>query len=174
MTSRQLLVAAGLTALCAIGPGCRYYSSKPDDSGITETEIKKLMEAPAPGSTEPSVLEVSADETMELLLDSEIAKSATDALKANKRRLIGKVLETSPEGSETPFVILDGGTHGDQVCKVKCLLVADQRDALKNVKAGDEVRVTGSSDGVITSGTLEFKNCILNSGAASAAPAPKP
>jgi len=57
---------------------------------------------------------------------------------------------------------------------VKCLLAADQHDALKSVKTGDEIRVTGSSDGVITSGTLEFKNCVLNTGAAPAAAAPKP
>jgi hypothetical protein len=174
MTSRQVLIAAGLAALCVIGSGCRYYSSKPEESGVTEAELKKIMEAPTTDSTELGVLEMSADETMDLLLDPEIAKSATDALKANKRRLTGTVLETSPEGSETPFVILDGGTHRDQACKVKCLLAADQSDALKSVKAGDEIRVTGSSDGVLTSGTLEFKNCVLNSGAASAAATPKP
>ena len=173
MVTRHLLVAAGLAA-CLVAQGCRYYSSKPDDSGVTEAELKKIMEAPAPGSTELGVLETTVDETMDLLTDPDVAKSAADSLKANKRRLIGTVLETSPEESETPFVILDGGTHRDQVCKVKCLLAADQRDALKNVKAGDEIRVTGSSDGVFAGGTLEFKNCVLNSGAASAALAPKP
>lgn len=174
MLSRQLLASLGLAVLIGMGAGCSYYNQDINDvSGVTDAELKKMMEVPEGDSTELGVLEISADETMELLLDPEIAKSATDALIANKRRLIGTVLETSP-GSETPFVILDGGTHGDQACKVKCLLAADQRDALKKVKAGDEIRVTGSSDGVITSGTLEFKKCILNSSAASAAPAPKP
>lgn len=174
MIPRGILVAAALAVLCVIGPGCRYYSSKPDESGLTDSELKKMMEAPAPGSAKPGVLELSADETIELLLDPETGKSATDTLKASKRRVSGKVLETSPEGSETPFVILDAGTHRDQACKVKCFLVADQLDTLKDVKAGDDVRVTGRSDGVITSGTLEFKNCVFNTGATSAASAPKP
>jgi len=176
MLSRQLLASFGLIVLIGLGAGCSYYNKDINDvSGVSDAELKKMMEAPAPGSAEPGVLEMSADETMELLLDPEFGKSANDVLKASsKRRLTGKVLETSAEGSETPFVILDGGTHGDQPCKVKCLMAADQSDALKSVKAGDEIRVTGSSDGVITSGTLEFKNCVLNTGAAPAAAAPKP
>jgi hypothetical protein len=174
MNSRQLLIAAALAALSVIGSGCRYYSSKPDESGLTDSELQKMMEAPAPGSAEPGVLELTADETIEVLLDPELGKSATDVLKVSKRRVSGKVLETSPEGSETPFVIVDAGTHRDQACKVKCFLAADQRDTLQDVKAGDDVRVTGRSDGVISSGTLEFKNCVFNTGATSPAPAPKP
>src|SRR5678815_2434937 len=141
MSSCRLIAAFGPAILVAFVVGCSsYYKDINDVTGVTEEDLKKSMEASA--SEGPAVVQATAEETIGLLLDPDIGSSAADVLKATKRRLIGKVLEVSPEGSETPFVVLDGGMHGDLACKIKCSLAKGQGADLKGIQVGDEIRIT--------------------------------
>lgn len=173
MNSHRLFTALAIAVTCWMGAGCSSYNKDINDvTGVTEEELKKSMEGAA--SDGPHVIETTAEETMALLTDPEVGTAAAEALKATKRRLLGKVLEISPEGSETPFVVLDGGTHNNQACKIKCLFAKSQAESVKEAKVGSDIKITGSSDAVITSGVLEMKDCTFDSAAPAKASTPKP
>ena len=171
MISRRLFAAAGLAAVFIGAQGCGYYSSKPEDeNGLTDAQLKKMMEDAK--DAKPTVLETTAEETIELLTDPETADGAAKVLKEFRRRVVGKVLERCPDNSVSLFVILDGGTHKKRAYKVWCTFAADQREAVKQIKAGDEVRLEGASDSVLKEDTLELTNCVFASAAKSAAAPP--
>ena len=164
MISPRFLVAIGLVILIVIAPGCGSYSSDPADGpGLTEAELKKMMADAAADPPPPRVMELTAEETMELLTNPTTAATVSDSLKSFRRRVIGKVLEVSPDKIESLYLVLDGGKHNDRAYQVKCNLAADQREALKGVRAGDEVRLEGTSDGVLSDVTLEFQECVFDS-----------
>jgi hypothetical protein len=174
MFLRQLVASTALGALILVAGGCG--SSKPNDApGLTEAELKKTMEQDPGVPQKPSVMELSAVDTMEMLTDTRAAEALSKALQNSQRLVTGKVLEPCPANSESPYVILDGGTHNNLAYKVKCTFAADEREAVVKVKAGDEIRVEGKCDGVLKGDTLEFTNCVFDSAAKPAAPdAPKP
>ena len=171
MILRRTLAVAAVALSLAAAHGCRYYSNEPP-AGLSEADIKKMMEAdPSAGPVAPRILESTAEETMETLSDSSAAEAQMKALKNNPRRMIGKVLEKSAEGSETPFLILDGGTHRGMAYKVKCIFPATEGNTLKEIKAGDEVRVEGKCESDLAGDTLELKNCVLAGADAPQTPA---
>ncbi len=164
MTSLKIFATTGVAALFVAVQGCGYYSSKPNDGpGVTEADVKKIMDeaqSADKGPTKPAVVEFNAEEMMEGLTFPMAASSIRSALAGGRRRVTGKVLELNPAESESLFVILDGGTHQGKAYRVKCTFAADQGAALKQVKAGDKIHIEGTSDGIVNDATLEFKDCV--------------
>ena len=158
--SRRLLATA-LAASFVAAQGCRYYSNTPDP-GTTDADIKRMMEPDkSAGPPKPVVVESTAEEMLDLLTDPMAAATAQRDFAKFRRLLTGKVVERSPDGSESPHAILDGGTHQGQAYKVKCIFTADQRDEIKSLRVGETVQIEGTSDGVIKEGTVEVTDCDL-------------
>lgn len=164
MTKRCWLSLAAVVTVLAFALGCGSSSNSGGGPGLTEAELKKMMEQVANDS--PTRLpETTAEETMELFTDPMGAQMAKSGVAGVKRLMLGTILEVSPAEGEAHFLVLDGGTHNGKAYKVKCIFGTDQREALTKLKAGDQVHVEGTSDGVVNDVTLEFKDCILSSDA---------
>jgi hypothetical protein len=150
-----------LTALVAVPLLLGCGSSSSSNSGLTEAELAKIMES---AKTDPSyvpIFETPAEELLALLI-SDPQAAAKRALAENRRIVTGVVVSCSPDESDGPFLMLDGGTHQGKTFKVRFNFTDRHREELKSVKVGDSVRVAGNSDGEIKEETLEFNECVLS------------
>jgi hypothetical protein len=181
------LLSALVAVLLLLGCG----TSSSSNSGVTEAEIAKMMEDAKAEAAKLPAFETPAEEMVDLLTsDPSSAGPAEQGLAGIKQGLVGKrriitgvVVDRSPEMSDSPFLMLDGGTHNSKAYKVKFNFTDGNREELKAVTIGDSVRVEGISDGELKDDTLEFKECVLNpvnqpastgSDGAGEKPGPKP
>src|SRR5436190_22101357 len=96
MWPRQFLGSVGIALLFSVSPGC-YYSNPNEGSGVTDGDLKKLMEQEPPKSDKPRVMELTAVETIELLTDASAAQAAQKSLQEHSRRAVGNVLARSQD-----------------------------------------------------------------------------
>ena len=171
MRARQVLGSIGIAILFAVAQGC--YRHPNEGSGVSEADLKKIVEQKTPNT--PKVLEFTAAETIERYTDPRAAQ-APPSSKDHPHRVVGNVLERGPDEADAPYVILDGGIVEEKTYKIKCLFPADQREAVKKVKKGEEVRIEGKCDGQFKDNTLEFTQCSFfeSSSPTPAKPDPSP
>lgn len=155
-----------LTALLLAVPlslGCGSSGSSNKGTGLSAAELEKMMEADKEEAAKAAAAQVTAKELVEsLAADPSKAESARSALAGKKRLVKGTVIERSAEESDSPFLILDGGTQKDQAYKVKFIFAKDQASEIASAKVGDTVQISGTTAGYLEDATLEFNGCTLD------------
>jgi hypothetical protein len=175
MSAKRLTTVATLTALLGMALGCGAPSKPAAGGGAaaaksTDPELNKSMTLEEIAALRPSPEDAKNLESMDAeitqmvgaLSDAPIVSGPAKAGIKNKRVIFtGTVLEKSPEGAETPFLVLDGGNHREKQYTAKCYFAAAEKASLQDVKPQDSVRVEGVTDTTFNELVLEFKECVL-------------
>lgn len=152
-----------LAAFIAVLPflvGCGS-SKGPANNGLSEAELAKVMEADKEAAAKAPAPEVTAKKLIESLTADPAAKeSGSKAIYARPQIVTGVVVDRNPEGSDSFFLTLDGGTQDDKTYKLKFNFDQSRKEDIAAVKVGDSVRLIGSIDGELKQSTLEFKDCV--------------
>ncbi|MCE9529460.1 MAG: hypothetical protein K8R36_25710 [Planctomycetales bacterium] len=161
MVRQWSILSVVVTALVPVLFGCGSSSGPPTGKGLSDAELAKIMEGAKEDAANVPGPEITASALMEsLLADPKGAGTGKEAIAGRKQMVTGKVIERSPEGSESSYLTVDGGTHNGKACKLKFNFAGDQREEIVDVKIGQNVRLVGKSNGEHKEDTLEFNECI--------------
>jgi len=175
MFNPRFLASASLSALVIIALGCGApnkpaaggggTTGKSTDPELNRSLTLKEIEDLKPAKLEANQQEVVAEEISfiagMLSEDPRISAQAKGQMAGKRILFTGTVLEKSPDGAETPFVVLDGGEHRKKKYTVKCNFAATEAESLKKVNPQDNIQVEGVTDGNVKEQLLEFKECVL-------------